>query len=189
MTAPRPTPILDQFRASAADYRAAYRDDSERLHFVIPQWARDQVYAEVGNAINLPAAFVSKDHVDTWFALIRTTYQFVGADENPPDARPEYLLHPAGSLVSGDEAREGLGGWRGGDVVDLTPPNPAGLIGPLTAEEWCSLRAGTDDDPLQCCSITSGFRDALFYVLRQGGDRLYGRGVFRRAWRELVEHG
>ncbi len=48
------------------------------------------------------------------------------------------------------------------------------LIGPLTAEEWCSLRLGADDDPLQCCAYTSELRDGVFQLLRIGGDRHWG---------------
>ena len=63
------------------------------------------------------------------------------------------------------------------------------LIGPLTPAEWCAFRARDDDDLLRCCAITSEFRDRLFYVLRMGGDRYVGQGVFRQAWKAMVEHG
>lgn len=55
------------------------------------------------------------------------------------------------------------------------------LIGPLTAEEWCSLRAGADDDPFQCCGETSDLRDAAFHALRMGGEEWAGT-LFHAAW-------
>lgn len=66
------------------------------------------------------------------------------------------------------------------------------LIGPLTAEEWCSLRAGGptpdgQDDVLQCCAITSEVRDWIFYTLRMGGDR--APGPLKDALEALVGHG
>lgn len=65
----------------------------------------------------------------------------------------------------------------------------AELIGPLTAEEWCSLRLGGNaDDVLMCCGETSAFRDAVFMALRMGGDR-DARFWLLPAWRDLVEHG
>ncbi|MFY1595577.1 hypothetical protein [Micromonospora sp. WMMD737] len=71
------------------------------------------------------------------------------------------------------------------DEHDETPE----LIGPLTAEEWCAFRQRGDDDLLQCCGDTSDFRNALFYVLRMGGDREFGQGVFRQAWQRMEAHG
>ena len=62
------------------------------------------------------------------------------------------------------------------------------LIGPLTAEEWCSLRLGTDDDPLQCCGATSNLRDGLFRVLRMGGDAMWAPEL-AEAWRAMDDHG
>ena len=68
-------------------------------------------------------------------------------------------------------------------------PETTDLIGPLTAAEWCAFRLRDDDDLLQCCGVTSDFRDALFYVLRMGGDRHLGRGIFREAWHAMERHG
>ncbi len=62
------------------------------------------------------------------------------------------------------------------------------LIGPLTAEEWCRFRMRDDNDLLLCCSVTSNFRDALFTVLRMGGDRSMWM-LLRRRWEEMDEHG
>lgn len=66
--------------------------------------------------------------------------------------------------------------------------DPGELIGPLTAAEWCSLRLGTDDDPLQCCADTSEVRDAAFHVLRMGGEQDQGTAL-RGVWRIVEEHG
>lgn len=63
------------------------------------------------------------------------------------------------------------------------------LIGPLTPAEWCAFRQRDEDDLLQCCGVTSEFRTKLFYVLRMGGDRMFGRGVFCEAWRAMEAHG
>jgi hypothetical protein len=50
------------------------------------------------------------------------------------------------------------------------------LIGPLTADEWCSFRqTGQPDDLLQCCTETSEIRDVIFGWLRMGGDAMWGR--------------
>lgn len=65
----------------------------------------------------------------------------------------------------------------------------AELIGPLTAEEWCAFRWRDDGDLLQCCGVTSDFRDVLFYILRMGGGREHGRGIFRQAWHAMERHG
>jgi hypothetical protein len=62
----------------------------------------------------------------------------------------------------------------------------AELIGPLTAEEWCSLRLGTDDDPFQCCAETSALRDAAFHALRMGGEEYHGT-AFYIAWLRVTE--
>ncbi|MFC0504146.1 hypothetical protein [Micromonospora costi] len=72
-------------------------------------------------------------------------------------------------------------------TTDITPQTPA-LIGPLTAEEWCAFRMRDDDDLLQCCGVTSSFRDALFYLLRMGGGREHARGYFREEWQAMEEH-
>lgn len=67
------------------------------------------------------------------------------------------------------------------------PPEP--LIGPLTAAEWCAFRqTGDDDDLLQCCAITSDFRDALFAVLRMGADK-YLSAYLREEWAAMEAHG
>ena len=63
----------------------------------------------------------------------------------------------------------------------------ADLIGPLTAEEWCSLRLGADDDPLLCCAETSELRSAIFETLRQGGGWLYGQLAIAPAWELVAE--
>lgn len=67
------------------------------------------------------------------------------------------------------------------------------LIGPWTAEEWCRMRAGGtsedgSDDILQCCAVTSNFRDAIFGALRMGAPR-YWSPILARAWEEMVGHG
>lgn len=62
------------------------------------------------------------------------------------------------------------------------------LIGPLTAEEWCAFRDRGDDDLLRCCGITSDFRDALFMVLRSGGEQ-WTAMYLRAPWTAMVEHG
>jgi hypothetical protein len=66
---------------------------------------------------------------------------------------------------------------------------PKPLIGPLTAEEWCELRSRGDDDLLQCCGITSDFRDEVFRLLRMGGEEKWGRDGFRAAYWRMVDHG
>lgn len=68
-------------------------------------------------------------------------------------------------------------------VIDRQPDERPGftLIGPLTADEWCSLRAGADDDPFQCCGDTSDLRDAAFHALRMGGEEWAGT-LFHAAW-------
>ncbi|MCX5066739.1 hypothetical protein OOJ91_12870 [Micromonospora lupini] len=65
---------------------------------------------------------------------------------------------------------------------------PANLIGPLTAEEWCEFRQRDEDDLLQCCGVTSAFRDALFHLLRMGGDRAFAR-MLARLWPAMEAHG
>ncbi|MEU3452299.1 hypothetical protein ABZ671_01625 [Micromonospora sp. NPDC006766] len=70
----------------------------------------------------------------------------------------------------------------------MTNPTTGGLIGPLTADEWCSLRLGDDDDPLQCCGETSDLRDAIFHVLRMGAQEHEGIAL-RAAWHIVEEHG
>jgi hypothetical protein len=62
------------------------------------------------------------------------------------------------------------------------------LIGPLTAEEWCEFRQ-CDDDLLQCCGVTSDFRDEVFGLLRMGGEDKFFRDGFRRAYYQMVDHG
>lgn len=66
----------------------------------------------------------------------------------------------------------------------------AELIGPLTAAEWCEFRM-QDDDLLQCCAVTSEMRDAIFGLLRMGGDEDARRmnTSFRRAYWQMVDHG
>lgn len=63
------------------------------------------------------------------------------------------------------------------------------LIGPLTAEEWCAFRLRDNDDLLQCCGITSDFRDAIFDLLRMGGEDKHLKHSFRRAYWQMVDHG
>jgi hypothetical protein len=71
-------------------------------------------------------------------------------------------------------------------VTETTPE----LIGPLTAAEWCAFRLTNDDsDLLQCCAITSAFRDALFEVLRMGGDEKYLASILREPWQAMEQHG
>lgn len=63
------------------------------------------------------------------------------------------------------------------------------LIGPLTAEEWAAFRqTGDDEDLLQCCSITSEFRDALFTVLRMGAGKRIGTLLLHDAWQAMERH-
>lgn len=63
------------------------------------------------------------------------------------------------------------------------------LIGPLSAEEWCSLRlTGDDTDVLQCCAVTSDVRDAFFTYLRMGAVHELD-GILRRALADLEGHG
>lgn len=61
-------------------------------------------------------------------------------------------------------------------------PSSPNLIGPLTAEEWCSLRVGTDDDPFYCCGDTSDLRDAAFLTLRMGATPVSVGTEFHAAW-------
>ncbi|WP_431728505.1 hypothetical protein [Verrucosispora sp. TAA-831] len=63
------------------------------------------------------------------------------------------------------------------------------LIGPLTAEEWCAFRLRNDGDLLQCCGVTSAFRDALFNLLRMGGERHDAAWILRDEWQAMEEHG
>lgn len=63
-----------------------------------------------------------------------------------------------------------------------------GAIGPLTPEEWCSLRLHPDDDspdgmddPFTCCAETSGVRDSVLHFLRMGGDDPKAAGRLRLA--------
>jgi hypothetical protein len=63
------------------------------------------------------------------------------------------------------------------------------LIGPLTAAEWCEFRLRPGDDLLTCCSVTSEFRDEIFYLLRMGGDDRLLRDGFRAAYYRMVDHG
>lgn len=65
----------------------------------------------------------------------------------------------------------------------------AELIGPLTAEEWTEFRLRDDDDLLQCCGVTSEFRDEIFHLLRMGGEDKSWRHGFRRAYCRMVDHG
>lgn len=75
---------------------------------------------------------------------------------------------------------------RAGRSVGALAPVVPSLIGPLTAEEWCSLRlGGLEDDPLYCCTVTSSMRDFLFEVLRMGADHGEWSGAVREAFGEL----
>lgn len=78
-----------------------------------------------------------------------------------------------------------------------TTPIPAAVdtaaterIGPLTPAEWAALRLRDDTgaDLLACCGITSAFRDAVFELLRMGGDQAVAR-LFRREWQAMADHG
>lgn len=60
------------------------------------------------------------------------------------------------------------------------------LIGPLTADEWVSLRLGSDEDPLQCCADTSDLRDAIFDTLRMGAEPDQDV-LLRAAWEYVAE--
>lgn len=63
------------------------------------------------------------------------------------------------------------------------------LIGPLTSEEWCSLRAtGEDDDILQCCAETSDLRDGIFMLLRMGADKNWAKACLDDMPRVSVAH-
>lgn len=63
-------------------------------------------------------------------------------------------------------------------------------IGPLTAEEWMEFRhTGDDDDFLQCCAETSDFRDAVFQLIRNGGEDKHLRHGFRRSYYRMIDHG
>ena len=68
-------------------------------------------------------------------------------------------------------------------------PADTDLIGPLTAAEWCAFRQRDDDDLLQCCGVTSDFRDAIFNTLRMGGDEYSARNWLRDAWEQMEAHG
>jgi hypothetical protein len=74
--------------------------------------------------------------------------------------------------------------------VPASPAAAPKLIGPLTAEEWCSFAMSDEDDFLQCCGTTSDFRSMLFYLLRSGGgDPLLDGRRFREEWQLMVDHG
>jgi hypothetical protein len=63
-------------------------------------------------------------------------------------------------------------------------------IGPLTGDEWASLALGDDlRNPLPpCCPNLSEARDALFAVMRAGGDPdLYWRSV-AEVWPDVESH-
>lgn len=70
----------------------------------------------------------------------------------------------------------------------MTDTRTAELIGPLTADEWCSLRLHDDGDPLMCCGDTSDLRDAIFDTLRMGAAECDGIAL-RAAWHIVDEHG
>lgn len=61
----------------------------------------------------------------------------------------------------------------------------ADLIGPLTAEEWCSLRLGAEDDPFRCCGDTDALREAVFGMLSMGADEEWSLS-FNAAWHQMV---
>ncbi len=71
------------------------------------------------------------------------------------------------------------------------------LIGPLTAAEWAEFRLRNDGDLLQCCGVTSEFRDHVFDLLRMGPESAVNDGQalpwraseFRGAYWRLVDHG
>lgn len=73
------------------------------------------------------------------------------------------------------------------------------MIGPLTAAGWAEFRQRADDrDLLQCCAVTSEFRDAVFELLRSA-DTVYHPNThqvlpgmvsgFRSAYLDMVDHG
>lgn len=63
------------------------------------------------------------------------------------------------------------------------------LVGPLTAEEWCSLRLRFDDgDLLHCCGVTSDIRDLVFSLLRMGDDRHTTRLLMEELWDLVNSH-
>lgn len=62
-------------------------------------------------------------------------------------------------------------------------------IGPLAPAEWAEFRMRGDDDLLQCCGTTSAMRDAIFHLLRNGGEPDAGRGTFAVAYVEMLNHG
>lgn len=70
----------------------------------------------------------------------------------------------------------------------MTDTRTVALIGPLTAEEWCSLRLAEDgSDPLMCCGETSELRDAIFHTLRIGAAECDGIAL-RAAWHIAEQH-
>lgn len=72
-------------------------------------------------------------------------------------------------------------------TVDDEQTNREALIGPLTAAEWATFRLGHDDDPLYCCAHTSDVRDAIFHVLRMGGEAFDGAAL-RAVWSIVDDH-
>jgi hypothetical protein len=70
-------------------------------------------------------------------------------------------------------------------------------IGPLLASEWAELRHRGDDDLLQCCGVTSDFRDAVFDLFRDADNVFDHHGQvmpslvtgFRAAYWAMVDHG
>lgn len=76
------------------------------------------------------------------------------------------------------------------DPKDVGPASSPILIGPLTGDEWASLALGDDDrNPLPpCCGNLSDARDALFRVMRAGGDpAIYWRTV-AEVWPDIESH-
>lgn len=81
-----------------------------------------------------------------------------------------------------------------------SPSRPTRFIGPLTAAEWASFRlrdGDGDGDLLQCCAVTSEFRDAVFDLLRNADTVYDQRGNvmpamvngFRAAYWAMHDHG
>lgn len=65
----------------------------------------------------------------------------------------------------------------------MTDTTEQDLIGPLTAAEWAQFRLQDADDQVlpPCCGEVSDLRDAIFDLLRMGGDEMYGAHL-RSIW-------